>query len=328
MLIAPTGRPVPPNGVALAYYKQALGLIKQHHRKSSKADWAMIEPRARALLAAAKQPSDTYRAIRFLLASLNEPHSFLAEPESSSGEKPNRQSEATAGPMPTATLPMSRLVENKFGYLYLPGLNTLGSDGPALGLRYSSTLRTALLDMDKHNLCGFIVDLRGNNGGNMWPMLQGLDPLLGGPPFGYFVLPDRTKQEWTRRAGNIVYSAVSTGATSPTFSLRHASAPLAVLIGSQTASSGEMAAIAFIGRANTRIFGSPSAGFTSANKVYRLSDGAALALTETAVQDRFGKEYVGPIVPDEQVDGSDLESVVNNWLSSQCTKATTGENSK
>jgi C-terminal processing protease CtpA/Prc len=33
--------------------------------------------------------------------------------------------------------------------------------------------------MDQGNLAGWIVDLRNNGGGNMWPMLTGIGSILG-----------------------------------------------------------------------------------------------------------------------------------------------------
>ncbi|WP_446741243.1 S41 family peptidase [Sphingomonas sp. H160509] len=92
------------------------------------------------------------------------------------------------------------------------------------------------------------------------------------------------------------------------------------MIGPRTASSGEMAAIAFIGRPHTRVFGLPSAGLTTANKVYPLRDRAFLVLTETSVQDRTGKDYVGAIMPDEQLGSAGTETAAQRWLADQCAQ--------
>jgi carboxyl-terminal processing protease len=87
-----------------------------------------------------------------------------------------------------------------------------------------------------------------------------------------------------------------------------------VLIGPITASSGEMTAIAFIGRKNVRLFGNATAGFTSANRTYQLNDGALLALTEMGVGDRLSREYSGPIVADEHVRDKNAKSAALKWL--------------
>lgn len=64
--------------------------------------------------------------------------------------------------------------------IVLPGLVT--GDDPTAAERYI-TAGWALLD---EQACGWIVDLRGNGGGNLFPMLVAIAPLLGpGPTVGY-----------------------------------------------------------------------------------------------------------------------------------------------
>ena len=71
-----------------------------------------------------------------------------------------------------------------------------------------------------------------------------------------------------------------------------------------TASSGEATAISFIGKTNVRTFGTPSAGLTSANKGFKLSDGKMILLASSYEMDRTGKNYTGKIQPDELVEPS------------------------
>lgn len=319
-IAAPSDKPVPPTMTAEAYFQQALKLIKEHHRNRTRVDWAQLGPRAQVLLAGAKSPSDTYHAIRFVLDALGERHSFLVEPSALPVTNSGGATGTDGKSSPEPSMPSSRTVKSRFGYLHLPELNTSGPNGPVLGVRYASLTRDALLGMDKADLCGWIIDLRDNGGGNMWPMLWGLDPLLGEPPFGFFVLPNGRKQVWTRSMGNIFSSPNPHPKSPPAFALKHSSAPIAILIGPQTASSGEMSAIALTGRSSTRVFGTPSAGLTTANKLYPLADGAVLILTETSVQDRTGKDYTGPITPDEQIRPSEAETGAQRWLASRCTR--------
>jgi C-terminal processing protease CtpA/Prc len=200
----------------------------------------------------------------------------------------------------------------------LPELDTLGGGREDTGRQYTAELKLGLTTMDKQPLCGWIVDLRENGGGNMWPMLQGLDPLLGKGPFGYFVARQGVITPWVRTPGGVFPTTVPMPDSTPSFPLAHKDAPLAVLIGPQTSSSGEMTALALIGRSGVRTFGAPSAGFTTANVPYPLTDGAFLVITETTVRDRSGKDYKGPIIPDEQVAILDAERAASEWLSRSC----------
>ena len=79
------------------------------------------------------------------------------------------------------------------------------------------------------------------------------------------------------------------------------SVPVAVLTSRETASAAEAVAIAFIGRASTRSFGTPSFGVPTANSTYELHDRSALALTTAVGIDRIGNEYAHPLDPDVNV---------------------------
>jgi carboxyl-terminal processing protease len=225
---------------------------------------------------------------------------------------------AQNGPEAAPVMPSWQLEQRRFAVLTLPELDTFGPEGQQRGSEYASTLRKGLLAMDEGKICGWIIDLRQNGGGNMWPMLLGLDPVLGPSPFGAFLMADGKKQHWVRAFNTIIPTPENVAGTPPAFALKHADAPVAVLVGPMTASSGEMTAIALIGRQNVRVFGSPTANFTSANSSYPLSDGALLVLTEMSVSNRLGHEYSGPIIPDEQASDERAKPQAMKWLKKNC----------
>jgi carboxyl-terminal processing protease len=306
-----------PTQEAQAYLNQAIDLIRKNHRKSAQADWPKITQNAQENIADAKKPADTYRAIRGILAALNEPHSFLIDPASASNLAGNGNN---AQPIAANKLktPTWKLEARRFGVVTLPSLVMFGDGEWQKGLDYMNATRNGLIQMDKDKICGWVIDLRQNEGGNMWPMLWGLDPILGPSPFGAFVTPDGKTEKWVRAQDQIFPTSETLPETVPNFRLKHEKAPVAVLIGPSTASSGEMTAIAFIGRDNVRLFGNPSYGFSSANTTHQLSDGAFLLLTGASVTNRLGVEYAGPIIPDEQVADKDAMPVAMKWLKKRC----------
>jgi hypothetical protein len=304
--------PVPPSPEAVAYLDRAIALIRAHHRNAPGADWPRIIARAHNAIAGANAPADTYPAISGVLGALGERHSFLVD--ASATRAPQPDANGTAPPAPP--MPRWALAAKRYGIVRLPELNTMIAGGEATGRAYQAALRSGLEQMDKAPLCGWIVDLRQDGGGDMWPMLAGLDPLLGKAPFGFFVMRGQEPTPWIRANGFVYPAPGAVPTAAPAFALAHGAAPLAVLIGPHTASSGEMSAIALIGRARVRTFGAPSAGFTTANRVYPLSDGAMLVITETSIRDRTGRDYVGPIRPDEPAD--DAEQTAEHWLAGQC----------
>src|SRR5690606_17036883 len=142
------------------------------------------------------------------------------------------------------------------------------------------------------------------------------DPLLGEEPFGAFRTPAGQLVHWVRTSSGVAPSPEMADAA-PAFTVAGADAPLAVLLGPRTSSSGEMTAMAFVGRKNSRSFGATTAGFTTANVTVPMSDGAILAITTSYARDRTGHEYIGAMVPDEPVDAEQAEAAAMRWLQGQ-----------
>jgi carboxyl-terminal processing protease len=152
-------------------------------------------------------------------------------------------------------------------------------------------------------VCGWVVDLRGNTGGNMWPMIAGVGPIVGEGILGFFVDPDSVVKTWAYQdGGSLLDGVVLTLASSP-YELVAPNPPVAVLTDGRTASSGEATTIAFRGRPDSKSFGGPTWGVSTANRGFTLSDGAMLILTVSTMADRTGRLYGAEVVPDQSVQG-------------------------
>jgi len=194
-----------------------------------------------------------------------------------------------------------RRLDGNIGYMDIPGV--LGGAG-SFDLDAVRSIRAA----DATPTCGWVVDLRRNVGGNMWPMLHAVRPILGeANPFTYRY----GKAPWSNK---LVYA------------LQRPDPAIAVLTSRLTVSSGELAAIAFRGPASTRFFGEPTAGLATSNMDIPLVDGAMLVVTTDRPADRTGRAYERPIEPDQRVAiewtriGSDDDPVVqiaSAWLRGQ-----------
>ena len=125
----------------------------------------------------------------------------------------------------------------------------------------------------------------------MWPMIAGLRAIVGDEKFGYFVSTDSTKKDVWRHPG---WASVP-------YRLKNPNPPVAVLFNQNTASSGEFSAMSLLGRANTKSFGQPTAGYTTANQTFVLPDGAGLFLAVSLGADRTGKVHFPRISPDELI---------------------------
>ncbi|MDY0980348.1 S41 family peptidase [Stenotrophomonas sp. CFBP8994] len=188
---------------------------------------------------------------------------------------------------------------------------------------FARMLQSWLRSEDQRNLCGWIVDLRENRGGNMWPMLAGIAPLLSTDPkhrevIGAFVR-GAEHQTWSIESGRVLLGERSPmSLDSASYVLRHPAPPVAVLIGPRTASSGEAVALAFRGRPATRSFGQKTSGYSTANVPTPLPDGSTLSLTVSVSVDRNLKGDGGKLEPDFTIeDGVEAESAARSWLMAQ-----------
>ncbi|MEM8764220.1 MAG: S41 family peptidase [Bacteroidota bacterium] len=180
---------------------------------------------------------------------------------------------------------------------------------------FAENLQQTIALQDDESLLGWVVDLRNNTGGNMWPMLAGIGPILGEGVVGYFVDPDDMKAEWSYVEGESRLSGQMLSSVSEPYQLLNPDPKVAVLFNRASASSGEAVIVAFEGRPNTRSFGEPSCGISTANVGFDLGDDYALFLTVSTFADREENLYGEGIEPDEAIqDPEALWASVADWF--------------
>jgi C-terminal processing protease CtpA/Prc len=208
-----------------------------------------------------------------------------------------------AAPYAVHLLPEGELLQGHIGYIEMPEQLSGGDSGAGRepGQEYAETAQRIIQDLEDRGARAWIVDLRRNPGGDMFPMIAGLGPLIGEGTCCYFVGPDGTRQPISYRNGEASDGfTVWTKVDQPYSPVRPA-APVAVLIGPLTASSGEFTALALRNRPLTRLFGQPTFGVPTGNETKQLSDGAVIFLTVCRGADRSGETFDGPILPEEPV---------------------------
>lgn len=292
---------------ASAYLNTAIGYLEQNFLRRDQINWQLIRDGAGNIAKDAKTPRDTYPAIRWAISQLNEPHSFFLEPQ-----------QASATSAPTAQpVPSSRQL-GKIAYLNAP--QHLTNDGRLVEGTYQDTLSDAIRKLDQQNVCGWIVDLSNNGGGNMYPMIAGLGALLGEGELGVFLGANQTRLAvWGYQAGASFIDNTIISRVQRPYQLKTPNAPVAVLISNNTGSSGEATAISFIGRPNTRFFGAATYGFTTGNIAIPLEDQALLVVTASEMADRTAKTHP-KVLPDETTSRfsvNDTDHPALRWLLSQ-----------
>lgn len=170
---------------------------------------------------------------------------------------------------------------------------------------YADELQRGIESADRDGLTGWIVDVRGNGGGNMWPMVAGVGPVLGEGVAGYFIDPAGVESVWEYRDGaSRLGGSVAQAVTAP-YRLRRERPRVAVLIDNGIASSGEATVIAFKQRPDTRFFGVRTCGLSTANRGFPLTEGATLNLTVSVMADRTKARYGDVVTPDEVISSAE-----------------------
>lgn len=294
------------------YLADALKVIRQEALYSTRMDWDTIQEQARECAAQSRSYAGTHRLLYRVLKEAGGDHSHMALPYQFP-DAARRMAGGGAGTLPASNsadppLPEGRLIEGA-AYLTLPTLSRR-SGGLRLARRYIAAGSRVVDELAAARPHGWIVDLRENTGGSIWPMIAALAGLLEPGVLGRFLLPDGRSQAWHLRRGRL--TAPVTGHVSldrrPMARIhsrgqRRGDAPLAALISSRTASAGEAALIALRAQSPSRTFGGPTAGMTTGNITRFLPDGTRLMISMSHYADAEGRLISGAIQPDVVVDG-------------------------
>ena len=316
-----SGRLPPASTEAASYLENALSIIADYSMMRDSVNWQQLRDTIKALSWGARTTTDTYASLQFALAALGDHHSFLQMQQHTPAEK---RTSFVSSESNTPIGIRGELLKSRFAYLAIPAFaNNVDSAEKA----FASQVQERIAALDSAAPCGWIVDLRLNSGGNMWPMILGLAPILNDGYFGASVGPHGDRVQWWIKEGS-VGAGFTTYVRMPvaSYRLRNSDAPIAVLLGPVTASSGEAVAIAFRGRSGVRFLGQSTAGLSTGNSRFPLSDGAVMFLTTAVDADRTGKIYRSSIDPDEVIHSAarnvDIQSdpaidAAIAWLKSQ-----------
>jgi carboxyl-terminal processing protease len=280
----------PSNSEVRNYLQVAIDLIRKNALKSPTIDWARAESIAYSIARESDSIEQSYLAVKWLVENLDDGHSRFSPLNRSakSGSKLGKGDKQI----------VSKVISN-FAYLSVPAFSPTDARSAT---EFSTGLQNRIVQLNTLSVCGWIVDLRGNTGGNMWPMLSGLAPLLGEGIVGYFI-SQKGEMEW-RIHDNTAWIGPTRAfnAKSRVGYIQDGKAPVAVLTDSSVASSGEAVTVAFRGRENARSFGQPTSGLSTGVQPLSLPDGAQLLLATSNFADRRKNVFGQKINPDELVD--------------------------
>ncbi|MBP6302467.1 MAG: S41 family peptidase [Bacteroidia bacterium] len=290
--------------VAKSYIDEVITLLQNNSINKNKINWEDFRNDVYRHAKGSRTIDQTYTSITYAIDKLEDHHSYFAA---------NIVSQDTSDLKPLPIL-QDEIVPENIGYIRIGFC--MGDEQQKNN--YINSIVDKIAKQDKIRLKGWIVDLRGNFGGDMVPMLVAIGPILGEGILGYFFYPDSSFYTWNYKNGylydeNGIWWEQSTNS----YHLKSPNPYVAILTDNVTASSGEAVAIAFKGRNKTKSFGIPTFGVSTSNRSYTLSDGSRINLTVSVFADRNKIRYGSSVYPDVVCEEKETLVKAINWISTK-----------
>ena len=172
---------------------------------------------------------------------------------------------------------------------------------------------------DNQNLSGYIIDLSDNFGGNMYPMLLGLSPLIADGNILEFIDKYENSVGIVKLENGKILNCIENGENIVNMSSDlyrgKVNKPVAVLISERTSSSAEMTLLALKTNSRVQVFGKPSAGYNTANYSFNIGKNIGVVLSSGKVKSKDGIVYENePIKPDINISIEQGYEILLKWL--------------
>ncbi|WP_316804369.1 S41 family peptidase [Pedobacter nototheniae] len=288
------------------FLDSSLNIIQKHALNSKKVNWEILRSQIYHKASGAKTYEDILPLYRYIFEQIDDHHGslkFKGKTYGWNGKTPIIASEAIKKASKQYKEVRSEKIGSAIGYLLVPGNSDFRGQ---LMDSISKSIKNAIAKVNDKNIKGWIIDLRVNDGGNMYPMIAGLTDFIGEGKVGGFINADNVPQgTWIIKDGTFYVDSIKvTNVKYEGYPLKK-DIPIAVLIAGYTASSGEMTAISTIGRKKSILIGENSAGYTTTNLGFEINKDAGLNLAVDYPVDRNGEIYPVNLKPAILVEGGD-----------------------
>jgi carboxyl-terminal processing protease len=317
----------PPAADPAAVIDDAIGFMRQRALARDRVDWNAA--RAEALHRVRRDgASNTGRAavneehaldeaaldaaLENLVERLGDRHSFYL---------PRAGQAAVSAPLDRADPTALARLEPAVGEVPRLALLTFWPTDPEVNAAAARHLRRLLVTALDEHPCGLVIDLSTHRGGTVWPMLQGLLPLLSQGVLGGFEAVDGTRTLIDQAEGSIRHAGRRWYPADPVLpNDGRKPRAVALLTSARTGSAAETVLVMFMGQDGVRRFGQPTAGLTTVNTPRALAHGGAIAIATHRSIDRSGRHVEGPIAPDVDtgVFGDTAAARAADWVRARC----------
>lgn len=170
----------------------------------------------------------------------------------------------------------NKMLDGNIAYIQIPPISN-NNGNEKINLKFTLDIREKLCALAQQNPKGYIIDLRANLGGNMYPMFNGLGLLFPNALVGGDSKDGKTfHAQWQFKEGVFYYGDYYQEYI-PELNCEHIKhgLPIAVLIGRYTTSSGEALASSLKGLPNVKLFGEITSGYSTSNSWMLISENLA-----------------------------------------------------
>lgn len=263
--------------------------MQEHVITKEQVDWNVVKTKATNMLGDEPTIDSRDKAIYFLLKTVKTNHSFYQFKESGKVIR-HADFSCRVGMNDNYELP------EDIGYVRVDSFTGIN---PNETQKFAESIQAQIIEQDSKSIKGWVVDLRRNSGGNMWPMLAGVSALLKDGIRGHFVKPNGETTSWGVDKGASFLNNRFLVKLKEAYELKNKNKPMAVLSSKRTSSSGEAVLIGFKETRQVRFIGENSCGLATANRRFSLDNGDALLVTVSVMTDRAGNQYPTGIEVDE-----------------------------
>jgi C-terminal processing protease CtpA/Prc len=180
------------------FLDEMLNVMEKNSINKKTIDWEEFRTRVYAKAAGAETLAEIYPAITEALTLLGDNHSVFIGPTGNTISVHTIQCNTQTVAKPTLPYNVGYVRVSQFG----------GDTNGSAAIAFAREIQDQIKSQDSPDIIGWIVDVRSNLGGNMWPMVAGIGPVLGEGIAGYFIDPDGLGYSWGYSDGASVNEGV------------------------------------------------------------------------------------------------------------------------
>ncbi|MDW3195262.1 MAG: S41 family peptidase [Cytophagales bacterium] len=181
-----------------------------------------------------------------------------------------------------------KVIDGKYGYILMPSMLMLDISQDSINLETQQMYNQIMKTVNSHKIEGWVIDLRFNGGGNVFPMLAALYHFLGDDTLYTSLGINHTIRSIVTLRGGIIHDTedgIDRARIIP-IAQPDLKTPVALITGIVTGSSGELIPVSFRGRQNITVIGEATAGLLTGNSLTELPFDVKLTLTTSFLTDR------------------------------------------